>query len=284
MKDLDRDRIMQQMVHHYEIMAEIIENDLDDLLDSKEIKISLKILKSASKAIENSVTNIELSSSFLDGQYAPIRKAYLDALLTSNTKSAHKIILDTKKENVSLLDIYEEILAKTMTEIGELWHKNTITVDREHYATSVTQTVMSSFYEEIFDQPKRNLTLLSCAVGSELHELGIRMLADVFEYHGWNTYYLGAALPMKSILNAIEEYQPDLVALSVTMAPYLKTCKDIVGAIRKKYPNVKIAVGGRAFTTTEKLWEKWDIDMYADSTRGLLSWANDTFNERLTSL
>ena len=28
MKDLDRDRIMQQMVHHYEIMAEIIENDL----------------------------------------------------------------------------------------------------------------------------------------------------------------------------------------------------------------------------------------------------------------
>jgi len=110
------------------------------------------------------------------------------------------------------------------------------------------------------------------------------MLADVFEYHGWNTYYLGAALPMKSILNAIEEYQPDLVALSVTMAPYLKTCKDIVGAIREKYPNVKIAVGGRAFTTTEKLWEKWDIDMYADSTRGLLSWANDTFNERLTSL
>src|SRR5690554_2030214 len=148
MKDLDRDRIMQQMVHHYEIMAEIIENDLGELLDSKEIEVSLKLLKSASKAIENSVTNIELSSSFLDGQYAPIRKAYLDALLTSNTKSAHKIILDTKKENVSLLDIYEEILAKTMTEIGELWHKNIITVDREHYATSVTQTVMSSFYEK----------------------------------------------------------------------------------------------------------------------------------------
>lgn len=283
MKDLDRDRVMKQMVHHYEIMAEIIENDLTDLLNKQEIKVSIKLLKSASKAIEESVTNIELSSSFLEGEFTDLRKAYLEALLTSNTKLAHKIILDTKKDNVSLLDIYEEILAKTMTEIGELWHKNVITVDREHYATSVTQTVMSSFYEEIFDQPKNNLTLLSCAVGSELHELGIRMLADVFEYHGWNTYYLGAALPLKSILNAIEEHKPDLVALSVTMAPYLKTCEDIVHAIREKHPNVKIAVGGRAFVSTQKLWEKWDIDTYSDSTSGLLLWANKTFNARKTS-
>lgn len=277
MKDLDRDRIMKQMVHHYKIMAEIIETDLKELLSEKEIEISIKFLKSASKTIEKSVTNVELSSSFMDGDYAAERKAYLEALLTSNTKLAHKIIIDAKKSNVPLIDIYEEILAKTMTEIGELWHKNIITVDREHYATSVTQTVMSSFYEEIFEQPKNNLTLLSCAVGSELHELGIRMLADVFEYNGWNTYYLGAALPLKSILNAIEEYKPDLVALSVTMAPYLKTCEDIVKAIKTNYPDVKIAVGGRAFISTEQLWTKWDIDTYTDSTRGLLLWANNAF-------
>jgi len=39
---------------------------------------------------------------------------------------------------VPLEHLYEKILRKVMHEIGELWHRNVITVDREHYATSVT--------------------------------------------------------------------------------------------------------------------------------------------------
>jgi hypothetical protein len=57
-------------------------------------------------------------------------------------------------------------------------------LDREHYATTVTQTVMSQFYDDIFDQPRKSRALVSCAVGSELHEMGIRMLSDIFEYNG----------------------------------------------------------------------------------------------------
>lgn len=278
MKDLDRDRIMQQMVDHYRIMSEIIKSDLSNILNPSEIEIASKLLTIGSESIKNAVTNVELSSSFLEGKYASYRIDFLNALLTSNTKNAHNIILDAKKLNISLIDIYEDILTKTMHEIGELWHKNIITVDREHYATTVTQTIMSSFYEEIFEQPKNGLKLISCAVGSELHEIGIRMLSDVFEYYGWNTYYLGAALPKKFILNAINEHKPNMIALSVTMAPYLKTCEDIIGDIRKHYPQVKIVVGGRAFIATDDLWKKWDIDYYTTSTRGLLEWANATYN------
>lgn len=277
MKDLDRDRIMQQMVDHYAIMAEIMASDLSSILKPEEIKIASKLLNAGAEAIKNAVTNVPLSSVFLDGNFASYRKEYLNALLTSNTKNAHKIILDAKLDQVSLLDIYEEILTKTLRQIGELWHQNIITVDREHYATTVTQTIMSSFYEEIFDQPKNGLKLISCAVGSELHEIGIRMLSDIFEYYGWNTFYLGAALPKKFILNAIEEHKPDMIALSVTMAPYLKTCEDIIVDIRKHYPNVKIVVGGRAFIATDQLWEKWDIDFYTTSTRRLLAWSNEEF-------
>lgn len=278
MKDLDRDRIMQQMVDHYSIMSEIITTDLSTILSPEEIKISTDLLLIGSEEIKKAVTNLDLSSSFLNGDFASYRKVFLNALLTSNTKIAHNIILEAKKKNIPLIDIYEEILTKTMHEIGELWHKNIITVDREHYATTVTQTIMSSFYEEIFDQPKNGLKLVSCAIGSELHEIGIRMLSDVFEYYGWNTYYLGAALPKKFILNALKEHQPDMIALSVTMAPYLKTCEEIIIDIRKNYPNVKIVVGGRAFVATNELWNKWDIDYYATSTRGLLEWSKSTFN------
>ena len=247
MKDLDRYRIMEQMIDHYKILADILSNYAQDILaDQEMIKVN-EYLKNAISVTEKSVTNIQLSSSFLYGKYANIRKAYLDALLKNQTKKAYEIIYNAKKDNIPLEVIYEDILKIVMYEVGDLWHKNIITVDREHYATSVTQTVMSTFYEDIFNQKRKNKTLVSCAIGSELHEMGIRMLSDIFEYNGWDSYYLGAALPEESILMAIEQQEPDLVALSVTMAPYLTECQKIVKSIRNKYPNVKIAVGGQAF-------------------------------------
>jgi methanogenic corrinoid protein MtbC1 len=134
---------------------------------------------------------------------------------------------------------------------------------------------MSQFYDQIFSQSRKNLTLLSCAVGSELHEIGVRMLSDIFEYNGWDTFYLGAALPQNAILQAIDEYKPNLIALSVTMPPHLKICEQIIKAIRSKYPDLLIAVGGQAFLTTQELWEKWDVNFYSPSAAGLLILAEE---------
>ena len=276
MKDFDRDRIMEMMTDHYKIMAEIISADASDLLTEDEIDAAVTYLQAAVSVTKNAVTDIALSTAFMDEPHYEIRRRYLDAILKGDTREAYSIVAEAKK-NLSILLVYEEILSKVMHEIGELWHKNIITVDKEHYATSVTQTVMTGFYQEIFSRPRRKKTLLSCAVGNELHEMGIRMLSDIFDYHGWDTYYLGAALPQQAILSAIEEHQPELVALSVTMAPYLTTCEQVVKVIREKHPEMKIAVGGQAFISTEKLWEKWGVDFYSTSPEALFQWADKTY-------
>ena len=64
-----------------------------------------------------------------------------------------------------------------------------------------------------------------------------------------------------------------MVALSVTMPPYLPECYRIVNSIKAKFPGVKIAVGGQAFVNTENLWDKWQVDCYSPSAEGLVDWA-----------
>ena len=273
MKDLDRYRIMEQMRDHYHILAEMLSSHGAGLLSEEEMKKAAEYLRLAAKVTEAAVTDVELSPAFLDGRHADIRKAYLDALLSNQTRQAYDIIRDARKRGIHVEEIYEDVLKRVMYEIGSLWHRHVITVDREHYATSVTQTVMSTFYEEIFDRPRCGRTLLSCAVGSELHEMGARMLSDLFEYYGWDSVYLGSALPEDSILEAIGEHKPDVVALSVTMVPYLADCEKIVMSIRHRFPWVKIAVGGQAFASTQDLWTKWDIDFYSASAVDMVHWA-----------
>ena len=101
------------------------------------------------------------------------------------------------------------------------------------------------------------------------------MISDLFEYHGWDTIYLGAAVPRKSILETIESEQSHLVALSVTMPQHLTTCEEIVYEIKKLYPHVLIAVGGRAFSMTNELWKKWPIDIYTTDARSLIKIAEE---------
>jgi MerR family transcriptional regulator, light-induced transcriptional regulator len=275
MKDIDRDRIMVIMTDHYRIMDEIFKADARDLLTEEETGKASLYLHAAIEATEKAVADISVSSVFTEGNHYEIRRTYLNAILRGETEEAYSIIDDAKNSGLSILVIYEEILSKVMHEIGTLWHKNLITVDKEHYATSVTQSVMSGFYTEIFSRPRKKKSLLSCIVGSELHEMGIRMLSDIFEYHGWDTYYLGGALPESALLLAIEEHKPQVVALSVTMAPYLSACEKMVESIREKFPHVKIAVGGQAFISTEELWKKWGVDFYSTSAEDLFHWADN---------
>ncbi len=277
MTDLDRDRIMVQMKDHYQILSDSLNELPDDLLSNDEKETACLFLQKAISLTQEAVTDIPLSDDFLGNHLGEYRKAFLDALMRSKTREAYAVIDRAREQGVPILDIYEGILRAVMHEVGRLWHMNKLTIDKEHYCSSVTQTVMSRFYDELFLQPRQHLTLICCAVGSELHEIGGRMLSDLFEHNGWDTVYLGAAVPEKALLNAALEHQPNLIALSVTMPQHLIECESLVRAVKTQFPGVKIAVGGRAFKMTSRIWEKWPVDYYADTAAELIEWSQQTF-------
>ena len=64
MKDFDSDRIMQMMVDHYTITAEVLEADAKEMFSEKELEKAVDYLKIAINVTKEAVTNIELSSSF----------------------------------------------------------------------------------------------------------------------------------------------------------------------------------------------------------------------------
>ena len=199
---------------------------------------------------------------------------YMDSLLHRNGRRAASLIHAFTEKGIPINDIYVEILAESMRRVGDLWHTAQITVDTEHYCTTVTQMAMAQMYPLLFTTERKNKTLLCACPGTELHEMGARMVADLFENDGWDSVYLGAAVPEDAMLEAVETNHPDLIALSVTMPQHLMACHNVVDAIRAKYPNAKIAVGGKAFESTHALWKQWPIDLYAPDARQLLERAN----------
>ena len=214
-----------------------------------------------------------------EGKHGQVRETYLRYLLDNDGEQAYAFIRSLADDHVPLIDLYDDILQGVMVEIGEMWHRREITVDQEHYMTSFTQKVMSQFYAKIFSSDKTNCKALVCSVGSELHEMGARMISDLLEESGWDSSYLGAGVPKRALLQRVQKDAPDLMVLSVTMPQHLPECKEIVETVKKNHPDIMVAVGGRAFQVTNRLWEKWPADFYANKARGLLHWTNQKFGE-----
>ena len=233
----------------------------------------LGLMEAAKKAV------LDGSAKALPHTPAPSRyeaeiQQYLDTLFKKDTRNALYLIHQFTERGISINDLYVEILAESMRRIGELWHTSQITVDTEHYCTSVTQMAMAQFYPALFETKRRNRTIICACPGTELHEMGSRMLSDLFENDGWDSVYLCAAVPEESMLDSIRENHPDLVALSVTMPQHLLTCRDLVLAIKKEFPDLTIAVGGKSFESTHHIWAQWPVDLYTQDARELLRCAN----------
>src|SRR5690554_1915252 len=77
MKDLDRDRIMEHMVDHYNIMSEILNSHGRDLLAEDELERIAEYLAIATDVTRKAVTDVPLTENFMTGDHFEIRKSYL---------------------------------------------------------------------------------------------------------------------------------------------------------------------------------------------------------------
>ena len=142
---------------------------------------------------------------------------YLTFLINMERENAVKLIMDLVEKGTSIEAIYLKIFQLVQYEVGRLWQLNKISIAHEHYATSVTQLAMSQLYPKIFSSFKKGKKALTTCIGDELHELGIRMVADLLELNGWDTIHLGSNTPVMEILNILEGKDIDLLALSATL-------------------------------------------------------------------
>ena len=114
-------------------------------------------------------------------------------------------------------------------------------------------------------RPHNGKTVLAAAVAGNRHDIGLSAVADFFDMAGWRTIQLGADVPIADLVQAVECFQADLVALSASLSVQLETVKSTIQAIREgqRGDSVKILVGGLAFCHSVNLAVDLGADGYA---------------------
>lgn len=203
----------------------------------------------------------------ITSQITETARDYLQALLAADRTAAHQIVTQALDNGLSIRDLYISVFQPSQYEVGRLWLLNKVSVAEEHFCTAATQAIMSELYPQIISSRRIGKTMVAACIGSELHEIGVRMVADFFEMEGWDTYYLGAGVTYEQVISAIKLHTPNLVALSATMTYHVQEVREIISSIRINLADLTppIMVGGLPFNTNTNLWRDIGADLSAQN-------------------
>ncbi len=174
-----------------------------------------------------------------------------------------RVVLDDGlAQGISVPDLYLRVVQPAQYRVGQLWQDNQITVAHEHLATAISHLALAHLYPHLPRARGNGKRVVVACVSGELHDLGARVLADLFEMAGFDVRYLGANVPGESLVALTRETRADLLALSVTMPCHLSSLHAVVQQSREALGDqLRLAAGGQALTARPDLAAELQIDV-----------------------
>ena len=203
---------------------------------------------------------------------ADMRDRYLQQQLLGDRRAALRFIDAALHDGASVDEVRCRIVQAAQREIGRLWQEDRITIAQEHMATAISQLALAHLFQRSEFRGRVNKKVLVACVPGEHHEFPARLLADALEVEGYDVRFLGADVPLVSLIHSIETEAPDVVALSMTMLFHLSALREAVSAVRAlKKPGLLVAIGGSVFETSSSLAAGIEADLVATNAADFIS-------------
>lgn len=196
--------------------------------------------------------------------HAELSRVFLLALLERDRERAQQIVFDALAQGVRIQDLHHHVITPAQTEIGRMWQTGEVHVAEEHLGSRIVEDVLAQLRTRMQRGSSTHRVVLLASVSGNLHDIGLRIVADQFEMNGWRSLFLGANMPIADLAQAASEIRPDLIALSVGLPINLRSAAETIAALRSALPETKILVGGRPFAMISELWR----DVGADGCAG----------------
>lgn len=189
---------------------------------------------------------------------------YLRQVLEGNVAEAIAGIANAARNGVGAGAVYTDVLLPAQREVGRLWHAGELSVAEEHLVTAATLRAMSVVASQAPRSMANGRTVLVAAVAGNVHDVGLRALADMYQLAGWRVIFVGSDVPLQDLPAMLAFFETDLLMLGATLATHVPRVAQAILSIRERCERpVRVVVGGAAFDEAPELWRTVGGDGYA---------------------
>jgi methanogenic corrinoid protein MtbC1 len=164
-------------------------------------------------------------------------------------------IFDKYTDLFGTMQFFDNMLRPIMYEIGKLWAEEKLDVATEHVCVNTENALIKVINERQSKPANKNnkAKVFICTPNGELHNLACNVLESILLSKGHKVYNASPSLPSDSIIHSLNNIQPEMILISVTLEDNIQTTKNLIRKIRTAFPSLPIFVGGIALNNTNKL-------------------------------
>ena len=151
-------------------------------------------------------------------------------------------------ESASPMEIINGEIIPALTVVGEAYDKKEIFLPGLLLSAEAAGAAFDAVKVKISRTAASSGRIIMATVKGDIHDIGKNIVRVVLESWGFTVCDLGRDVPKEKILFELEREETLLVGLSALMTTTLPAMEETVRAIKEKFPEVKIMVGGAVLT------------------------------------
>jgi methanogenic corrinoid protein MtbC1 len=174
-------------------------------------------------------------------------KQLVEAIVDMREEEALKLVRDmveSGSDPKAILDASRE----AMDLIGQRFEEGTYFLPELMLAGEMMNQITEIIKPKLAEMPdrERHGKVLIGTVQGDIHDIGKNVVSFMLDGNGFEVYDLGVDVPPQKFVEAIKEFQPQVVALSGFLTLSFDSMKNTIAAIKSSglRDKVKIMIGG----------------------------------------
>jgi len=163
--------------------------------------------------------------------------------------------------------VSQHILAEAMQKVGELYAKGVIYLPHLILAAETVQPCFDYLNSLLGEAQVKLGKVLLATVHGDIHDIGKNIVTTVLRSGGFDVYDVGKDVPAHTILEACQEYKPDIVGLSAMMTTTVSRVKEVVDMLKANNIQAFVIAGGASMN--RQLADEFGVEYAKDAMEAL---------------
>lgn len=187
-----------------------------------------------------------------------------DALQAGKREEVAELTQQALEEGTPPDEILNSALIQGMNEVGEKFKQNEVYIPEVLIAARAMHAALDILRPKLVEKGIEPIgKILIGTVRGDLHDIGKNLVGMMFEGGGFEVIDLGSDVSPEKFVKAIEEHQPQVVAMSALLTTTMPAMKETIEALVAAGARDKVVtmVGGAPLT--QKYADEIGADCYA---------------------
>lgn len=197
-----------------------------------------------------------------------------DAILTGNAKKAEEVTKTALEAGVDPSELLSKYMIPAMDEVGMRFECNEYFVPELLIAARAMKTSLQLLTPKLAAKGAKSAgRVVIGTVQGDLHDIGKNLVASMLEGGGFEVVDLGVDVPPQKFVEAAQEKEGTMVALSALLTTTMVQMKNVVQALQAAgvRDKTKVMIGGAPIT--QQYADEIGADGYSDNASSAVALA-----------